>query len=115
MDSSYNNLQLTSHSVYRADEDVTALYHQSFLTHVPTQTKSFNTIEYRRTYPAGQCMEAEFKHDIRSFFFDLSSNVSYKCNGNGKDLHTLLLDLKTNSSYWHMLNTSISRKYNAYL
>ncbi|KAG8185420.1 hypothetical protein JTE90_018639 [Oedothorax gibbosus] len=109
MDSSYNKLQFTSYSAYRANNSAATFYHQSYITHVPSQTKSFNTIEYKRTYPKGGCIEAEFKHNIQSFFFDLSSNVSYKCNSNGEDQHTLLLALKTNSSYWSMLNTSINQ------
>lgn len=108
--STYNNLKLTSHSVLRLDKGTSTLYHNSYFTHLPTDTKAYNTIHFVWKSLAGQCTEIEFNHDIRSHVFDLSTDATYKCESGIDGLHTLRLAINTNSSKWSMLDMKLDRK-----
>ncbi|XP_055952145.1 uncharacterized protein LOC129988064 isoform X2 [Argiope bruennichi] len=107
--SSYHNLQLASHSVYRSEEDFTSLHYNSNLTHFTTNEKIFHEVHFSISTPAGKCSEAEFRHTFLSRVFDLSTIVTYRCKPNHIDLHDLRLNMRTNSSHWSMLNLSISQ------
>ncbi|GFQ77261.1 apolipoprotein B-100, partial [Trichonephila clavata] len=109
MESSYNNLQLTSHSVYKSDGTYSTFDHESYMTHLPSTTRASNAIHFWLFSPVGHCIEAGFRHSVVSRLFDLSTNVTYRCNSNGKDLHTLLLQSRMNSSVWNMLNLYINQ------
>ncbi|XP_035211652.1 uncharacterized protein LOC118185843, partial [Stegodyphus dumicola] len=109
MGSSYNDLTLTSHSVFREESSEATLSHSSFFTNTVTQKKAYNIIDYKRSYTAEKCIEREFKHNIKSEVFDLSTNASYKCNSNAENAHTLLLNITTLSSYWNLLNTRLEQ------
>lgn len=109
MTSTYNNLKLTSHSVYQNNQEAATLYHNSYFTHLPTETKAYNTIHFLQNYVAGKCMDLEFKHDIRSDVFDLSTDATYKCESGDDGLYTLRLNMDTNSSKWDMLDLNIKQ------
>ncbi|CAL1285355.1 unnamed protein product, partial [Larinioides sclopetarius] len=109
VESSYHNLQLVSHSVYKSEEDFFSLRYNSCFTNIPTNKKAFHSVHFWLSTPAGECSEAEFNHTILSRIFDLSTIVTYRCKPNQKDLHDLRLNLRSNSSDWNMLNLSINQ------
>ncbi|GFT03878.1 apolipoprotein B-100 [Nephila pilipes] len=108
--SSYHNLRFVTQTIYETKRDLTTIHHKSNFSHAPTETNAYNTIEFWKTYSKDKCSEAEFKHNFDSQVFDVSTNVSYKCNSDRKDMHTLMLHCLTNSTYWPMLNLEINRK-----
>lgn len=110
LSSSYNNLVLTSHSVYKEEGNSAYLDHQSYFTHSESQTKAFNTIHYSRGKPEGESTRIAFKHDIKSHVLDLSTDATYQSLNNEEKLRTLQLKINSNSSMWNMLNLNLDRK-----
>ncbi|GFW22829.1 apolipoprotein B-100 [Trichonephila clavipes] len=105
--SSYHNASLKSVTVLSAESDSMAINQKAYFSHIPTNTKTSNTFDFWRTY--GKCTESEFKHEFHSQVLDVSTNVSYKCNSDRRDMHTLLLHSLVNSTYWDMLNLEINQ------
>ncbi|GBL98838.1 Apolipoprotein B-100 [Araneus ventricosus] len=106
-ESSYNDLKFTSHGVFKMQDELTSLFYKSYFMHLPTEAEVHQVLE--ASIIANNCFQARLKHKIDSEFFDMSTNLTYDCNSNDEQTHTLLLHLLSNSSYWDMLNLEINQ------
>ncbi|CAL1261606.1 unnamed protein product [Larinioides sclopetarius] len=106
-ESTYNVLQFNSHGVFKMQDELTSLDYKSYFRHLPTEAEVYQVL--KASLISNKCFEARLKHNIDSEFFDMSTNVTYDCNSNGENTHTLLLHILSNSSYWDMLNIEVNQ------
>ncbi|GFR20485.1 apolipoprotein B-100 [Trichonephila clavata] len=102
-------MSLKSQTTLNTNRDSMTIKQKAYLdfSHIHNKTVAYNTLDYWITY--GQCKESEFKHTFDSEALDVSTNVTYKCNSDRKDMHTLLLHSLVNSTYWDMLNLEVNQ------